>query len=353
MEKLLYQCALGKKTAKTPIWFMRQAGRYLPEYREIRKYHNTLTMFKTPKIATEITLQPIRRFESLDGAIIYADILLIPDAFGLGLSFIEKEGPRFKRTIRSASDLLSISEKAENVDQVVKDLSYVGQAIADVKAQLPNHVTMLGFAGAPFTVASYMIEGGSAKKDFIETKKLMYGAPDTFHELQRLITKATIAYLDMQVAAGAEVLQLFESWSGAISPEDYRKFCLPYSQQILQTLKKKVPVIHFLGQGAGLLDDILNVEPPSVLSIDWRQDLQTVCNKLTKQDYKVTLQGNLDPQILYAPPHILKSKIETCLKVGTEYPNGYIFNLGHGITPETPIENVELMIQTVKNYLSH
>lgn len=347
MSKILLEAAQGKTTHKIPIWLMRQAGRYLPEYMEYRKKYNTLEMFKTPSIATEITLQPLKRFH-LDGAILYADILLVPDAMGLELFFIEKEGPHFRKTIRSHVDLKQINSQAENIDKLLDKLSYVAETVEKVKQNLTKETTFLGFAGAPFTVASYMIEGGSSKKDeFFECKKLMFNEPETFHKLMELLTNATIAYLKMQIKAGVEVVQLFESWSGALSPDQFREFCLPYSKKIVDEIKKEVPVISFFGQGASLIPEALKINP-NVHSVDWRQDLSFVSKSFAGSG--IALQGNLDPLLLYAPKKLLEEKLDTCLKIGTAHPHGYIFNLGHGCTQHTPIENVAHLVDCVNKF---
>lgn len=346
MSKILLEAAQGKKTNKIPLWLMRQAGRYLPEYREYRKKHHTLEMFKTPSIAAEITLQPLKRF-NLDGAILYADILLIPDAMGLKLSFVEKEGPRFAKTIRSHSDLQQIIYLAENTDKLIDNLSYVAETLEMVKPKLSYETTLLGFAGAPFTVASYMIEGGSSTKgEFFECKKLMFNEPETFHKLMNLLTHATIAYLKMQIKAGAEVIQLFESWSGALSPDQFKEFCFPYSKKIVDEIKKLVPVISFFGQGAALIPEAIKINP-NVHSVDWRQDLSQASKTFTGSG--IALQGNLDPLLLYAPKKLLEEKLEKCLISGAAHPHGYIFNLGHGCTQHTPVENVAHLV----NYVNH
>jgi uroporphyrinogen decarboxylase len=341
--KPLKDAAHGKKPTRTPVWLMRQAGRYLPEYREIRSRFNTLTMFKTPKIATEITLQPLERFD-LDGAILYADILLIPDALGMGLSFVEKEGPRFLKTIRSAEDFRSLQTQNENLEKVVDSLGYVFETVQNVSSKLSPHVTMLGFAGAPFTVASYMIEGGSAHGEFTETKKLMYTAPDVFHSIMSLLTQVTILYLKKQIEAGVEVIQLFESWSGALSAAQYETFCEPYVAKILRAIEPLVPCILFLGQGAHLLSHAKRLKP-QILSVDWRQDLAAAAQFCTQN--RMGLQGHLDPLALYAPSDVLKKEIRACVEVGQAHPYGYIFNLGHGITQHTPVENVDFLVKTV------
>jgi uroporphyrinogen decarboxylase len=348
MEKNLLLAAQGKKTSKIPIWFMRQAGRYLPEYRNVRTQHKTLHMFKTPSIATDITLQPLERFP-LDGAILYADILLIPDAMGLGLDFVEKEGPVFEKKIRTREDFQIIKQATSNLSALIETLSYVGETVSRVKAKLPNHVTMLGFAGAPFTVASYVIEGKSTRGEFIETKKLAFQNPSLFHDLMQELTNVTIEYLKMQIANGAEVVQLFESWSGALNAGDYQEFCFPYVKQIIDEIKKTTPVILFLGQGMGLTEQVLELNP-SVFSVDWRQNLGRVAEQF--KGTGIGLQGNLDPLLLYASQERLNQKLEECLRVGSAYPHGYIFNLGHGIHLGTPIENVDFMVKKVNAWKS-
>lgn len=359
--KLLLTAAHGKVQNKIPLWFMRQAGRYLPEYREIRKTYDTLTMFKTPHIASEITLQPLRRF-NLDGAILYADILLIPDALGVGLQFVTGEGPKISHTIRSAADLTTLKD-VDNIPKLIERLSYVGETLSRVKQKLDDHITMLGFAGAPFTVASYMIEGGSGSKNqFNETKTLIANEPATFHTLMDILTNITIAYLHMQIQCGAEVLQLFESWSGVLNATEYSEFCLPYVSKIVQAIKPHVPVILYLGTSKHLLDQVLALEPsslPNVLSVDHHVQLSDVSQKIQMQnqkynsvhnsnDKKIALQGNLDPNLLFASKQEIDHAVTACLDAGHKHPYGYIFNLGHGINQHTPIQNVEHVIKLVK-----
>lgn len=344
--KNLLLAAQGKENARTPLWLMRQAGRYLPEYMEIRAQHNTLKMFKTPSIAKEITLQPLRRFD-LDGAILYADILLIPDALDLGLTFQVGEGPKFSKTVRSAADLEEVLKAAAQEDKIISKLDYVGETLELVKSDLtkfhPN-ATLLGFAGAPFTVASYMIEGGSAHGEFWETKKLMLNDPATMHGLLDLVTRLTISYLQMQVKAGAEVVQLFESWGGALSPNLYKEFCLPYSKRILAALVGVVPTIHYVGESAGILKESFSAGG-DVFSVDWRQSLSNVVP--LAQDAGRALQGNLDPAFLFAPVEKLKVEVESILSVGRPHKSGYIFNLGHGINRFTPVESVSALVEIV------
>lgn len=361
--KSLLNAAQGIPQKKIPLWFMRQAGRYLPEYREIRKTHDTLTMFKTPAIASEITLQPLRRF-NLDGAILYADILLIPDALGVGLKFVTGEGPKIAHTIRSASDLKHLQD-AENIPKLIERLSYVGETLSQVIPKLDEHVTMLGFAGAPFTVASYMVEGGSgSKNEFHEIKKLIATEPTTVHTLMDILTNITIAYLQMQIQSGAEVLQLFESWSGVLNSNEYAEFCLPYVAKIIKAIKPQVPVILYLGTSAHLVDQVIALNEdsiPNVLSVDHHLQLSVVSNKIIIANYlhneksqhlneslkKIALQGNLDPNLLFATKAEIEPAVKACLDAGQKHPYGYIFNLGHGINQHTPIENVEYVVELV------
>lgn len=340
-EKPLLVAASGKKPTRTPLWLMRQAGRYLPEYRAIREKHKTLTMFQTPNIAAEITLQPLKRFD-LDAAILYADILLIPDALGMGLSFVQGEGPKFLHTVRSETDLAVVKKNSERRDVILNKLNYVNETLSLIKPQLAPHVTLIGFAGAPFTVASYLVEGGSAHGEFLETKKLMFTAPHVLHGLLEIITDITIDYLDAQVKHGAEILQLFESWGGALAPKQYAEFCAPYSTRIMKALMSKCPMIHFVGESAGILEETLKV-PSNVYGVDWRQDLARASTKISDR----AIQGNLDPLLLYAKQNILEPEVERILEVGTAHERGFIFNLGHGINKDTPIENVDWLVKKV------
>jgi uroporphyrinogen decarboxylase len=323
-QKPLLAAAQGTPIAelsRTPVWLMRQAGRYLPEYRDLRKQHSTLNMFKTPRIAKEITLQPLRRFD-LDGAILYADILLIPDALGLGLSFVEKEGPQFEKTIRSWDDFQFFFKNENALDAVVQKLEYVFETVSLVSSSLESHVTMLGFAGAPFTVASYMIEGGGSKGECTETKKMMYQNPELLHSILNALTYITIEYLRKQIIAGAEVVQLFESWSGALSASQYEVFCEPYIQKIKDEMKPLAPFILFLGQGAHLMSHVGRIH--------------------------LGAQGNLDPFCLYAPEEKIFSEVKSILDVVRAQNIPFIFNLGHGITQHTPVESVEALVKAVR-----
>lgn len=346
--KPLLQAAQGQRPNHIPQWLMRQAGRYLPEYRAIRAQNDTLTMFKTPRIAAEITLQPLRRFPSLDAAIVYADILLIPDALGLGLQFIQGEGPVFSRPIRTESDVQWLEEQASNPNAVMAKLDFLSETLQIVKEQLAPEVTLIGFAGAPWTVASYMLEGQSAHGEFFQSKLFMLQHPSLFERVMRVVTELTITYLERQIKSGAEIIQLFESWGGALTPTQYTRFCLPFSKQIIDALKAKIPVIHFVGESAGLLPEVLSANA-DVLGVDWRQDLNRVA-QLAKGKVRA-LQGNLDPLVLHASQRDLQSELEKILVAGVDAPGlGYIFNLGHGIRQSTPIDNVAFVTDFVRKF---
>lgn len=347
-SKPLLMAAQGLKPPHTPQWLMRQAGRYLPEYRAIRAQNDTLTMFRTPHIAADITLQPLRRFPTLDAAIVYADILLIPDALGLGLQFVQGEGPVFQRPIRSESDVQWLEEQAADVDTIMKRVDYLFETLQLVKKQLAPEVTLIGFAGAPWTVASYMLEGQSAHGEFHTSKLFMLQHPSLFERVMAVITKLTITYLELQIAAGAEIVQLFESWGGALTPAQYARFCAPFSAQVTRAIRQKCPLIHFVGESAGILPEVLNVGA-DVLGVDWRQDLARVGN--VAKGHVKALQGNLDPLILHASQRELQTALEATLRAGHSLTDlGYIFNLGHGIRQTTPVENVAFLTDFVRKY---
>jgi len=343
MQKPILKALSGQQNEVTPVWFMRQAGRCLPEYRAIKEKMKTYDMFRTPDIASEVTLQPLKRFP-LDAAIVYADILHIPDALGCGLSFQPGDGPKFSHTVRSSKDLSVLKSRLANKTQLLSELAFVGETLSKVKPQLDSRQTLIGFAGAPWTVASYAVEGGGTD-DFFEVKTLMMREPTVFKELMEILTEATIPYLEMQIAAGAEVIQLFESWAGlALGPSMYREFCRPYVARIIDHISKKVPVIHFVNRSAGLWDEVVDLKSQAI-GIDWAQSLAKV-----SKDPRVfgrCLQGNLDPLWLYAPWETLEIEARRILEEGRNFNGGYIFNVGHGFTPKTPLENVAKLVDFI------
>jgi uroporphyrinogen decarboxylase len=364
MSKILLDAARGIKTARPPLWMMRQAGRYLPEYMEIRGRMDTLTMFRTPRVAEEITLQPLRRFP-LDAAIIYADILLIPDALGQGLSFVAGEGPVFARTIRARSDVSGLRATWEDeAPQVMGRLAHLGETLERVKPRLGPSQTLIGFAGAPWTVACYMIEGKGTQGEFFEARKLAWQDPDLLAELMDLVADVTISYLQMQISAGAEVLQLFESWGLSLSHPTFRKLCLPAVKKVIQAMPASVPIVYFVNGVSALLGDAVQ-SGAEVLGLDWRVDLEDTIARLQAAGVHhrqlnsaqtasrgngtgiCALQGNLDPIVLYADRDGIVQETERILNVARASPYAHIFNLGHGLRPTTPLQAVGWVAERV------
>lgn len=343
MAKPVLKALMGEKNIVTPVWFMRQAGRCLPEYRAIKSTMKTYDMFITPKVASEVTMQPLKRFP-LDAAIVYADILHIPDALGCGLSFEPGDGPKFSHTVRTKSDLTLLRDRLKDSSKVADSLSFVGETLRLVKPQLAKDQTLIGFAGSPWTVASYVVEGGSSH-NFHQVKALMMKDPQVFKDLMEILTEATIPYLQMQIRAGAEVIQLFESWGGqALGTNMYKEFCKPYMERIIKALSSQVPIIHFVNRSAGIWDEIVSL-PSQGIGIDWAQPLSKVA--LDPRMQGRCLQGNLDPMWLYASWDKLKMEAQEILTAGRNFSGGYIFNVGHGFTPDTPLENVEKLVEFI------
>jgi uroporphyrinogen decarboxylase len=319
----------------TPVWFMRQAGRYLPEYQEVRADHSILEVCKTPELATEVTLQPLRRFD-LDAAIIFADILLPLEPMGISLEFAAGEGPVIHNPVRSSADVRALRPVAPG------DLDFVAQAISQTCAALAGEVPLIGFAGAPFTLASYLVEGG-ASRSYVETKKLMYAEPEAWHALLGHLAGTVTDYLLGQVRAGARAVQLFDSWVGALSPGDYAEYVLPHSSRIFDALTGAgVPTIHF-GTGTAALLRHMRVAGSDVVGLDWRVNLDEAWEAVG-QDRAV--QGNLDPVALFAPGDELERRVVDVLDRAGDRP-GHIFNLGHGILPGTPPEAVRIVTDLV------
>jgi len=315
----------GLPVDATPVWFMRQAGRYMQEYREIREKNSFLEVASTPELAAEVTMQPIHAFD-FDAAIIFADILLPLTPMGVNLEFVKGVGPVIDNPVRSKDDV----DRLRVVD-AEEDLGYVMQAIRLVRSELAGtHTPVIGFAGAPFTVASYMIEGGSSRS-YRQAKSMMYQAPTVWHQFMDLISDSLISYLKAQVEAGAQALQLFDSWVGALNPVDYQNFVLPYSKRVLAAVEETdVPVIHFGTNTATLLPSIKEAGG-TVIGLDWRIPLDEGW-QILGQD--VGVQGNLDPMALFAPSEVMREKIHEVLQQAGRRP-GHIFNLGHGINRHT------------------
>jgi uroporphyrinogen decarboxylase len=319
----------------TPVWFMRQAGRYLPEYRSVRARYSLLEIVRQPQLAAEVTLQPVYKL-GVDAAILFADILLPLIPMGVELEFARGEGPLIRNPVRSAADVQKLRPL-----QPESDLGEVLQAVRLVRAELDDKLPLIGFAGAPFTVASYLIEGG-ATRDYRLAKILMYSDPQAWHALMDKLADSLAAYLLAQVRAGAQAVQLFDSWVGALSPQDYACFVRPYSQRIFDALQPAgVPLIHF-GTGTATLLDQMQQAGGSVIGLDWRVPLDQARRLLGDG---VALQGNLDPVALFAPLPLLRQQVQDVL--GRAGRLGHIFNLGHGILPDTPVENVRAVVDMV------
>jgi uroporphyrinogen decarboxylase len=333
-DRFLRACR-GEPVDCTPVWFMRQAGRYLPEYQEVRAQHSILEVCKTPELAARVTLQPLERF-ALDAAIIFADILLPLEPMGISLEFAAGEGPVIHNPVRSGADVKALRPLAAG------DLDFVSQAITLTRTALAGQVPLIGFAGAPFTLASYLVEGG-ASRNYVETKRLMYTEPEAWHQLMAHLAEAVTGYLLAQVRAGAQAVQLFDSWVGALSPGDYAEYVLPHSSRIFDGLAGAgVPTIHF-GTGTAALLRLMRVAGSDVMGFDWRVNLDEAW-ELVGADLAV--QGNLDPVALFAPPDELERRVVDVLDRAGGRP-GHIFNLGHGILPGTPPEAVGLVTDLV------
>ena len=325
----------SERTDVTPVWFMRQAGRYMPEYRALRQKHSLLELCHKPELAAEVTLQPVERL-GVDAAILFADILLPFEPLGLGLAFTAGEGPQITRPIREAKQVLELPP----VDPVA-DLAYVMDAVRLAVRALPPHVPLIGFAGAPFTLASYAIEGG-ATRNFAVTKHFMYTEPRAWHELMRRLAELVGGYLAAQAQAGARAVQLFDSWVGCLSPTDYATYVFPHSQRALQLAGEAgVPVIHFGTDTATLLGDFARAGG-DVIGIDWRTPLDIAWERIGSR----AIQGNLDPVALLAPRAELERQVRDVLTRANKRP-GHIFNLGHGILPETPVDAVRAVVEWV------
>jgi uroporphyrinogen decarboxylase len=324
---------------KTPVWMMRQAGRYLPEYKRVRKDAGSfLDLCKNPQLACEVTLQPLERFP-LDAAIIFSDILTIPDAMGLGLHFVEGEGPRFHHPVRTAADIDKLY-----VPDVGAELCYVTDAIATTKKALANKVPLIGFSGSPWTLATYMIEGGPSKS-FSIIKKMLFAEPEQLHKVLSILAQSVIDYLNAQAEAGADALMVFDTWGGILTARDYQEFSLYYMQKIISGVKHQhpfVPITLFTKNGGQWLEQMAETGCDA-LGIDWMTDLADARQRVGD---KVALQGNMDPAVLYATPERIREEVRLILKAFDGTP-GHVFNLGHGIQLDTPVENVAAFIEAV------
>ena len=338
---LLLRALLREPVERTPVWIMRQAGRYLPEYREVRaQAGDFLSLCSNPELACEVTMQPIRRYK-LDAAILFSDILTVPNAMGLGLYFEDGEGPRFERPVRSASEIRKLA-----VPDVGNDLAYVFDAVRRIRRELDGTVPLIGFAGSPWTVATYMVEGGSSR-DFGTIKGLAADDPAALEDLLATVARATTDYLNAQIEAGAQAIMIFDTWGGALEADDYRRFSLAGMQQIVDGLTResdgqRVPVILFTKGAGPLLADMVGTGCDA-LGVDWTTDLATA------RDYvgdKVALQGNLDPATLRESAEIIHQGVADTLASYGSGP-GHVFNLGHGITPDIDPDHLGVLVDAV------
>ncbi|HEX7313945.1 MAG TPA: uroporphyrinogen decarboxylase [Pyrinomonadaceae bacterium] len=318
----------------TPVWLMRQAGRYMKEYRDVRARYSFLEMCKQPEVASEVTVYAAHRL-NVDAAIIFADILLIIEPMGLELEFAKGEGPVIHNPVRSAQDVDRVREVED-----VSSLDYVYEAIRITRRELKTNIPLIGFCGAPFTLASYICEGGGSK-NYVNTKRLMYTDPGAWHALMSKIARALSHYLNAQIEAGAQAVQIFDSWVGALSPDDYREYVLPHTREVIKGITPGVPVIHF-GTGTATLLELMKEAGGDVIGLDWRVRLDEAWARLGD----VAVQGNFDSIALFTNPEVVRKRAKDVLDQAANRP-GHIFNLGHGILPETPVENVVALVEAV------
>ena len=334
---LFIRACFQQSVERTPVWIMRQAGRYLPEYRAVRKNHNFIEMYKTPELATEVTLQPIDII-GVDAAILFSDILVIPEAMGMDLRFVEGKGPQFPDPLRDERQVEALRPVHPE-----DDLHFVMDAIRMVRRELNGRVPLIGFSGAPWTLATYMIEGGGSKS-FKHPKEWRFARPDLLHKLLRKITDAVIKYCNAKIDAGAQAIQLFDSWAGILDPEGFEEFALPYVKQIIESIRRPgVPIIYFPKGALIWMDKIIDCKA-DVIGLDWTVNLNTIRQQVPSH---IALQGNLDPTSLYAPPEIIRGNVKKMLADYGSKP-GHIANLGHGILPDIPVAHARAFVDAVK-----
>ncbi len=338
---LFLRACRREPTERTPIWMMRQAGRYMAEYRAIRQAHGFLEMCKTPELAVEVTLQPVD-LVGVDAAILFADILLPLEGMGLDLEFAKGEGPVIHNPVRTLSDV-----KALRVSDPIEHTGYVMDAIRILRQELKDKVPLIGFAGAPFTLASYMIEGGSTRA-YINCKSLMWQEPEAWHALMEVTTDTVVEYLKAQIEAGAQAVQVFDSWVGFLSPSDYAEYVLPHTARLIEEVSGLgVPVINFANNASSMLD-LVKSAGGDVIGLDWRIDIAKAAEAVGPE---FAIQGNLDPMTLFAPVEVIERKAAELLEaVGTR--PGHIFNLGHGIHKETDPDHARALVRAVHEHSS-
>lgn len=341
---IFIRALLQQPVERTPVWMMRQAGRYLPEYRRVReRAGNFMGLCTHPELACEVTLQPLDRY-AFDAAILFSDILTIPDAMGLGLSFSEGEGPRFSYPIQSAADVEKLP-----IPDPEQELRYVVDAVRLIRSSLGGRVPLIGFSGSPWTLATYMVEGSSSK-NFRKIKAMMYEQPHLTHRLLEKLAESVALYLNAQIAAGAQAVMLFDTWGGALTTEDYLAFSLHYAQQVRERLRtevdgQRIPTILFT-KGGGLWLEAMAETGYDALGLDWQTDIGVARARVGE---RVALQGNMDPVTLYASPDVIRDKVRAVLdRYG--YGTGHVFNLGHGILPDIDPEHVKAMVDAVREF---
>ena len=337
-ESIFLRACRREQVDRTPVWLMRQAGRYQPEFREIRAKTTFLELCKNTELACEVTVLAVKQLQ-VDAAIIFADILLLLEPLGVGLEYAKGEGPIIHRPVKSMEDVKALRPVVAR-----EDLAYVMNAISLTRAELPADIPLIGFAGAPFTIAAYMIEGGSSR-NFDKTKSFMYNQPQAWSILMKTICGITSDYLNAQIEAGAEAVQLFDSWVGNLSPHDYAQYVAPYSKLIIDSIVGDIPVIHF-GTGTTTLLPQMTEAGGDVIGVDWRTDLDSAWRTI---GYDRSIQGNLDPCVLLGNKDEIKEQAERVLREAAGRP-GHIFNLGHGVLPPTNPDNVRYLVDLVHNY---
>ena len=327
-------------TECTPVWLMRQAGRYMKEYRALRKKYSFLEMCKNPELAAQVTLQPIEKFK-LDAAIIFSDILIPLEPMGVEFEFAKGEGPVFHHPLRQMKEVAKL-----RIIEPEEETSFLMKAIRIARKELEGKIPLIGFSGAPFTLASYIIEGGHSK-NYLITKSLMYQDRPTWDALMGKLTEMLIRYLNAQIRSGVQALQIFDSWVGCLSPRDYEKYVLAYSKKVIEGVGRGIPLIHFATSTSTLLE-LMKRAGGDVIGVDWRVDIDEAWGRI---GYDVAIQGNLDPVVLIAPVDLIEKEVKRILD-GVKGRPGHIFNLGHGILPNTPAENVAALVDMVHEYSS-
>jgi|SRR5579871_1255063 len=336
MNTTFLDACYQKETSYTPVWYMRQAGRYLPEYRKLKEKHTILDIVKTPELAAQVSLQPVSVL-GVDAAILFADIMIPLLGIGIDLEIVENIGPVIKHPLSSRKDV----EKFRAL-QPKQDIPYLLKTISILKNELKNKVPLIGFSAAPFTLASYLIEG-KPTRDFIKTKSFMYTNTQVWVHLMETLTDLIITYLISQITAGVQVVQLFDSWVGCLSDSDYQEYVLPYTKHIFEILsQQKIPLVHFGTNTAGLLSSFASVSC-DVISIDWRMEIHKAWKEI---NYEKSIQGNLDPVVLLSDFAVIKKHVDQIFETIPKK-NGYIFNLGHGVLPNTPVKNLIKLTQYV------